>query len=591
MTDGQLVLVGGTLLVAALGASLAAARLRVPALLLFLGLGMAVGSDGAGWLHFDNYALARRIGTIALALILFDGGLSSSFKELKSVLGPSLRLAIGGTLITALVVGIIAAPLLGLSLLQGLLLGSILASTDSAAVFGLLRGTSLRRRVTLTLEGEAGFNDPVAVLLVIGFLDWLTTPDYGVLNMLLLFVREMAIGAICAYVVGRAAVWALERVRLPTPGLYPVGSVAVVALSFGLTETLGGSGFLAVYISGLMLGGAPIAAKQTVSTFHQGLAWMAQISLFLCLGLLVFPSQLGGAMGPGIVVALVLALIARPLATMLVTTGERFSTAERVLLSWAGLRGAVPVVLATFAVMRGVPGSLQFFNIVFFTVLLSTAVQGTTFEPLARRLGLTSYEPALPRPLTEYGTIGRLGAQVMEYSVSATDSIVGLRVRDLGLPHDSTLNVIVRGQEALPPRGSTQIAVGDTLHLLVRDEVANTMPGLLGRWRNDNGAHARPSRPEPAGEKLLIQPWTGDHGDPGDPDLLAGVPVIQMLRTRRDAPAALVTLEDGRSALTGTSLVAGEPELLCRYARRRLAAAHSAPEEAWWREVIATLRR
>jgi cell volume regulation protein A len=590
MTEGQLILVAGTLLVAALAASLAAARLKVPALLLFLGLGMAVGTDGAGWIQFSDYSLARSIGTIALALILFDGGLSSSFRELRDVLGPSLRLAMGGTLITAVVVGLIAAPLLGLSLLQGLLLGSILASTDSAAVFGLLRGTSLPRRVTRTLEGEAGFNDPVAVLLVLGFLDWITKPNYGIPNMLLLFVREMAIGAVCAYVVGRIAVWALERVRLPTPGLYPVASFAVAAVAFGSAETLGGSGFLAVYISGLMLGGSAIAAKQTISTFHQGLAWVAQITLFLCLGLLVFPSQLGAAMGDGLVVAIVLAVIARPLASVLVTASDRFSPPERILLAWAGLRGAVPVVLATFAVTRGVPGSVAFFNIVFFTVLVSTLVQGTTFEPLARRLGLTSHEPALPRPLTEFGTIGRLGAQVMEYPVAASDSIVGLRVRDLGLPHDATLNVIVRGAEAVPPRGSTQIEVGDTLHMLVRDEVAGGMPGLLKRWRHERHSEPEP-RARPPEEALLTQPWTAEHGDPADPDLIAGVPVVELVQRRADARGALVSLEDGRYAITGATLVAGSRDVVRRYAHRRMGLARGEAEEAWWREVVAALGR
>src|SRR5919198_1600443 len=314
MSDGELILVVGLLLAAALGASLAASRLRVPALLLFLGLGMAVGSDGAGWIQFSDYSLARRIGTIALALILFDGGLGASFTELRDVMGPALRLAFGGTLITALVTGLAATPFFGLSPLHGMLLGSILASTDSAAVFGLLRGTSLRRKVKLTLEGEAGFNDPVAVLLVIGFLDWITKPNYGLINMLWLFVHELAVGAVCGYVLGRLAVWVLGRLRLPSAGLYPVASFAVVALAFCSAETLGGSGFLAVYITGLMLGGAPIAAKQTISSFHQGLAWLAQIALFLCLGLLVFPSQLGSAMGGGIVLAFVVALLARPLA-------------------------------------------------------------------------------------------------------------------------------------------------------------------------------------------------------------------------------------------------------------------------------------
>jgi potassium/hydrogen antiporter len=589
MSDGELILVVGLLLAAALGASLAASRLRVPALLLFLGLGMAVGSDGAGWIQFGDYALARRIGAIALALILFDGGLSASFEELRDVMGPALRLAGGGTLITALVTGLAATALFGLPLLHGLLLGSILASTDSAAVFGLLRETPLRRRLRLTLEGEAGFNDPVAVLLVLGFLAWIENPSYGVLNMVVLFVRELASGAVCGYVVGRLAVWALSRYRLPTAGLYPVASCSVAALAFGLAETLGGSGFLSVYIAGLMLGGSGIAAKQTIATFHQGLAWVAQITLFLTLGLLVFPSRLGSAVVPGLVLALVLALFARPLATLLVTAGDRFGAGERLVLAWAGLRGAVPVVLATFAVTSHTPGSLGFFNIVFFTVLVSTLLQGTTLVPLARDFGLTSREPPLPRPLTEFGTIGRLGAQVMEYPVRSSDSVVGLRVRDLGLPHDATLNVIVRGDQAVAPGGSTQVEAGDTLYLLVRDEVASDVRTLLERWRHERTALTYADAATPAMGSLFTEPWTAAHGDPRDPDLVAGVPVVQVVQARHDAGAALVLLEDGRAAITGSSLVAGSADLVGRYARRRLSSARDSGEELWWRQVAAAL--
>ena len=590
MSDGELILVVGALLVAALGASLAASRLRVPALLLFLGIGMAVGSDGAAWIQFDDYSLARRIGAIALALILFDGGLSASFKELRDVMGPALRLAFGGTIITALVTGLAATAFFGLPLLHGLLLGSILASTDSAAVFGLLRGTSLRRRVRLTLEGEAGFDDPVAVLLVLGFLEWIHNPGYGMLNMVVLFVREMSSGAVCGFVVGRLAVWALSRSRLSTAGLYPVASCAAAALAFGLAETLGGSGFLAVYIAGLLLGGSTIPAKQTIATFHEGLAWIAQIALFLTLGLLVFPSQLGSAVGPGLVLALVLALFARPLATLLVTAGDRFGAGERLVLAWAGLRGAVPVVLATFAVTSHTPGSLSFFNIVFFTVVLSTLVQGTTLEPLARAFGLTSRRPPLPRPITEFGTIGRLGAQVMEYPVRSSDSVVGLRVRDLGLPHDATLNVIVRGDEAVA-RGSTQIAAGDTLHLLARDEVAGGVRTLLERWRGEGTMEPHSDGAHAATENLFTEPWTAAHGDPRDPDLVAGVPVVQVVQARHDVGGALVLLEDGRAAVTGSTLVAGSAELVGRYARRRFSSARDTGEELWWRQVAAALPR
>jgi cell volume regulation protein A len=228
---------------------------------------------------------------------------------------------------------------------------------------------------------------------------------------------------------------------------------------------------------------------------------------------------------------------------------------------------------------------------VFFTVLVSTLVQGTTLEPLARAMGLTSREPPLPRPLTEYGTIGRLGAEVMEYPVRSSDSIVGLRVRDLGLPHDATVNVIVRGDQAVAPRGSTHVEAGDTLHLLVRNEVAGGVRTLLERWRDQRLTSPEPDTGAQDLGPLLAEPWTAEHGDPGDPELVAGVPVVAMVQARRDAGGALVILEDGRAAVTGTSLVAGSAELLRRYAQRRLSSARDASDELWWREVIAALRR
>jgi potassium/hydrogen antiporter len=403
VSDAQMILVGGGLLVAGLGAALAAGRLRVPGLVLFLGLGMAIGSDGTGWIHFDDYELARTIGTLALALILFEGGLDAGFGEIRPVLGPSLSLALFGTLGTALIAGLAAALLFDFSTLDGLLLGSIVAATDGAAIFGVLRGSSLRRRLARTLEGEAGFNDPVAVLLVIGFIDWIQHSNYGLDDMLLLFGREIGIGLAVGVGVGWLGVQGLRRARLGTPGVYPLGTVGIAAVAYGAAGTLHGSGFLAVYLAGLYLGGATIPAKTTIRIFHQGLGWVAQVSMFVVLGLLVFPSHLDDVALKGTLLALVLAFVARPAAVFISTLGSRFSNAERLVLGWAGLRGAVPVVLSTFPVIDGVPHSIEFFDIVFFAVLLSTVVQGATFELLATRLGVTSSDPALgerppPRP-------------------------------------------------------------------------------------------------------------------------------------------------------------------------------------------------
>ena len=346
MSDGELILVAGALLAAGIAASLLAARVRLPGLLLFLGLGMAIGSDGAGWIEFDNYEFARTIGVFALALILFEGGLTAGFDAIRPVLRPALGLALVGTFVTAAITGLAAAWLFELSTLEGLLLGSIIASTDGAAVFSILRGSTLRRRLAYTLEGEAGFNDPVAVLLVIGFVEWIQEPDYGVADMAQLFVVEVGIGLAAGMAVGWLAAQGLGRARLDTPGLYPVATLATAALAFGVADALHGSGFLAVYLAGLALGSARIPAKRTVIVFHQGLGWVAQIVMFLALGLLVFPSRLDDVWVEGTVLALVLLFVARPIATFVGTALDSFSVREKIVLGWAGLRGAIPVVLA-----------------------------------------------------------------------------------------------------------------------------------------------------------------------------------------------------------------------------------------------------
>ncbi len=591
MPDGQLILVAGALLAAALAASLLAGRIRVPGLVLFLGLGMAIGSDGTGWIHFNDYSRARTIGVVALALILFEGGLTAGFREIKPVLPTAMSLALVGTLVTAVISGLAAAWLFDLSTLEGLLLGSIFASTDGAAIFALLRGSTLRRKLARTLEGEAGLNDPIAVLLVVGFIDWIQKPGYGVIDMIGLFAQQIGIGTVAGLGVGWLAVQGLRRISLATAGLYPVATIATAALAFGAADSVHGSGFLAVYLAGLTLGSAPIPAKSTVTTFHQGLAWVAQLTMFLVLGLLVFPSQLGPVALEGTALALVLVFVARPVATALATIGAHFDIREKTVLGWAGLRGAVPVVLATFPVIDHVEGSLKFFNIVFFAVLVSTLLQGTTFEPLAKRLGVTTSEPALPRPLTEAGTIRRLGAEVVEYGVGAEDAVVGRRVRQLGLPRQALLNVIVRGGQAIPPRGSTRIEAHDRLHVLVRQEVAAEMGVLTERWQYGPFEEQERRRPRVRGTSVIFsaRPWSDEDGDPGKPESVLGVPVAEHMRTRHDEAGALVALEDGRFAATGLVVAVGAPQQVQAYCRRRLERAASETEQAWWQEVVGAL--
>jgi potassium/hydrogen antiporter len=558
---------------------------------LFLVVGMLVGSDGLGLIHFEDYELARLIGIIALALILFEGGLTTGMLEIRPVLGSAISLALVGTFVTAVVVGLAASALFGFSTLEGLLVGAVLASTDGAAIFGLLRNSTLRRKLARTLEGEAGLNDPVAVLLVLGFTEWLLHDDYGAVDMVWLFVRQIGIGVVVGALVGWVAVQAFQRARLETAGLYPVASVATVALAFGGADTLHGSGFLAVYLAGLALGSAQIPAKRTVTSFHQGLAWVAQLAMFLTLGLVVFPSQLPEVAVEGTLLAAVLVFAARPIATWLSTFPFDYSNRERAVLSWAGLRGAVPVVLATFPLIEGVPDALEYFNIVFFAVLLSTLLQGTTFEALARRLGMTTNEPALPTPLSEAGTIRRLGAEILEFPIGPDDAAAGARVRDLGLPRDAVVNVIVREGQAIPPRGSTRLLPGDDVHLLLRTEAAKDLPALLHRWHH--GPLGAPPRPAPTvyGRRSIfaVRPWGPEDGDPARPEQVAGVPVVEQLRIRRDRPGSLSALADGRYAISGPLLVLGGRDDMERWARRKLRAGVTEDERAWLQTVVGAL--
>jgi potassium/hydrogen antiporter len=594
LADGELILVAGALLAAGMLASLIAGGLRVPGLLLFLFLGMGIGSDGLGWIDFSDYELARLIGIIALALILFEGGLTSGLLEIRPVLPPAISLAIVGTIVTAVVTGLTATALFDFSTLDGMLLGAVLAATDGAAIFALLRTSTLKRRLATTLEAESGLNDPVAVLLVLGFIEWLQHDSYGIADMAVLFVRQLGIGLAVGVAVGAAGVWVLRRVQLATAGLYPVATLAVAALAFGGADTLHGSGFLAVYLAGLALGTVGIPAQQTVTAFHQGLAWLAQVSMFLALGLLVFPSRLDEIAVRGTVLALVLVFVARPLAVAVATLPARFSWPERIVLSAAGLRGAVPVVLATFPVIAGVGGSTQLFDVVFFAVVLSTLIQGTTFEPVARLLRATSNEPALPRPLAEAGTIRRLGAEVLEYPVGDEDAVVGARVRDLGLPREAVVNVIVRGDEAIPPRGSTILRAGDRLHVLLRSELSRDVHRIVERWRQGPIGPSPRRRSRPHGRPTLFSVAPLDQssltGDAAHPREVAGTPVAAQLRIRRDVPGSLVALEDGRYAVIGPLVAVGGRQSLASWAMRRLRRLPGDdPERAWLQNVVGAL--
>jgi len=592
MDVGLASLAVGALLAAGIGASLLAGRLRLPGLVLVLILGMVIGTDGLNWIDFQDYDAAQDAGIMALALILYEGGLSSGWSEIGPVIRVSVALATLGTALTAGVTAVAAGLLFTeLSALEALILGSTVAATDAAAVFAVLRGSTLRRKIARTLEGESGVNDPIAVLLVLASIEAVKHSDFGLLDAIWLGVSELAIGAGVGLAVGGLGVLVLQRVTLPSAGLYPVASVAFAGMAYGGADALHGTGFLAVFLAGLVIGSATSPARRTIITFHEGLAWVAQLALFLLLGLLVNPGDLIGIIPEGTAIAIVAAVLARPLASLLVAYG--FKVQERLMLGWAGLRGATPIVFATFPVTEEIPHGHLIFQVAFFVVLLSTVLQGLTIEPVARWLGVASDEAAIPIPLVEPVLLHRLGAETMQFPVHAEDAITGHPVRELGLPREALLNVIVRGERAIPPRGSTIVQDGDQLHVLVRQEVAVEFRELMRRWRSGPiGPEERPRRrPRSRPSVTSIRPWQPDDGDPQRPKSLAGNHVVEQLRTRRDEPGALVVLEDGRFGVSGPLLAVGPSGELQAFARRRLANATSPGERAWWQEVVGALAR
>ena len=365
-------------------------RLGIPALLLFLGIGMLAGSDGPGGIYFDDALLAQSVGVVALAFILFAGGLETEWQVVRPALGGALSLSTIGVLLTAMVVAVFALLVLHVSFLEGLLLGAIISATDAAAVFSVLgaRNLQLTGKLLPLLELESGTNDPMAVFLTLGLTRLLTNPHESVVGVILLFVQQMGVGVVLGLLIGWVAIWLLNRLQLDVEGLYRVFTIALVLFTYGLTAILGGSGFLAVYLVGLLLGNSSVQRVDRLSRFHDGIAWLMQIGMFLLLGLLVFPSRLPAVVGSGLLITAVAVFVARPVSVFIALFPVKMSWQEKCFVSWVGLRGAVPIVLATFPLLAGLPRASLLFDLVFFVVLVSVLLQGASAPVVARWLGV-----------------------------------------------------------------------------------------------------------------------------------------------------------------------------------------------------------
>ena len=459
------VLFGGmaVLLILSAVASKLSDRLGVPALLVFLLIGILAGSEGVGGIYFDNPFITQWIGFFALAVILFSGGLDTKADGIRSVFKEGLTLATAGVFITAAVVGLAAHWLLSIPLLEGMLIGAITSSTDAAAVFAVLRsqGVRLKGRLSALLEFESGSNDPMAVFLTIGFIQLIQSPEQSGWSLLLLFAKQMLVGGVAGVLFGKLLLVFINRLRLGYDGLYPVLTLGVVLLAFAATTFLGGSSFLAVYLMGLTLGREDFLHKRSLSRFYDGLAWLFQIVMFLTLGLFVFPTQLLPVALPGLLLALVLIFVARPFSIVLTLLPFRFTGREKLFISWVGLRGAVPIILATYPQLAGMEDSGLIFNVVFFVVISSVLIQGTTLTQMARWLKLDDSSPAEPQYPLEATYLHGWKGVLQEVVVRPGSAVEQKAVFEMKLPSDYLIVLVARGDQFLIPNGSLVLQAQD----------------------------------------------------------------------------------------------------------------------------------
>ncbi len=484
----MIVITVGVLLLLSTLASKLTERSGIPVLLVFLSIGMLAGSDGPGGIHFENAKVANLFGTFALSYILFSGGLGTNWRTVRPVLWRSGVLATLGVAVTAGLVGFFSAFVLSIPLSEALLIGAIVSSTDAAAVFSVLRsrGVMLKGNLKSLLELESGSNDPMAVFLTMSLIRLLMEPAASWLEVLPSFFINMTLGVAAGIVLGKIAVLVLDGIHLQHEGLYPVLSMSLVLLAFGLSELLHGNGFLAVYACGLVVGNSDFTYKRSIEKFHDGLGWLMQISMFLILGLLVFPSRMMPVAWSALAVSGFLMFAARPAAVYLGLWRSGFSLRERTLVAWTGLRGAVPIVLATFPFIAGYAHADRIFHLVFFVVLTSVLLQGTTLMPVARLLKVDEPLVAKPRYPLEFEKTSHARAETREIDILPNSVSVGRQVSELNLPPGALIMLVRRENGFLIPRGDTRIEPFDTLLVMAEKaalcSVREILTGECPEW-------------------------------------------------------------------------------------------------------------
>lgn len=476
----MLFLLSGTLIALSILASRLSSIFGLPLLIIFLALGMLAGEDGILGIQFDNYSVAFVIGHLALAMILLDGGMRTRLKTFRVGFKPALSMATIGVFITSGVVGLIAMWIFNLTLVEGLLIGAIVGSTDAAAVFSMLRGQgiNINERVGATLEIESGTNDPMAIFLTLMFIQLLISDENTVLGNVLFFLQQFGFGIGIGLLGGWLVKRLLARLEL-MPGLYSLLALALGFSIFGLASWMGGSGFLAIYLCGLMIGSENTRQLQHILPVYDGLAWLSQIGLFLVLGLLVTPTELMEYALPSLVIALALIFIARPLAVILsVKPFFKFRWREIGFISWVGLRGAVPIVLAIFPVIGGVDNAPMYFNVAFAVVLLSLLIQGGTLLPMAKWMRVQIPKKASPRQRGSLGILPERDFEIFVYKVE-NQRLDDQPIRLLRFPSGAMISALFRHEEMIHPKGSTRLKLGDILCVISREEDLDNLNELF----------------------------------------------------------------------------------------------------------------
>ena len=466
-----ILIVGSFLLFVSILASKLSSKLGIPTLLIFLIIGMLAGADGLGGIQFESAYIAKVLGTITLTLILFSGGLDTDFEHIRPIIWNGVLLSTAGVLITAIGIGYFIYWVTDFTLVEGMLVGAIVSSTDAAAVFSILRSKNLHLKANLgpTLELESGSNDAMAYFLMIFFTKLLTSnQDISIWSAIPRFFQEMCIGGLVGVIVGKGMVFVVNRVQLAYESLYPGITLAMILFAYSATNFIHGNGFLAVYIAGIILGSQNFIHKNSLIRFYDGISWLMQVVMFISLGLLVSPHKLIPIAGIGLLISAALIFLARPISVFISLALTKVTLNQKVFISWVGLRGAVPIVFATHPLLESVGKSDKIFHIVFFIVLTSVLLQGTTLYPLAKWLGLE--ETAPHKHIRSINLADDVKSELIELTVPAGSSVDGRKIVEIHFPKNALIVLINRDKRYLTPRGDTELKVGDKLMVMAEDK-------------------------------------------------------------------------------------------------------------------------